>query len=262
MLRHIILYGLYLRANWLSLMQYRLDFAVKNISGLTLNLVLVAGVGIIFSRVGEIGGWSFHQVLFIYALGMVCRAVWHLLWVDTLSIGLLVRRGGLDRLLVRPLNPLFQIMAGYLDDDDWGELLVGLVGLTVAGRELGLVEHGGQVLLLGLFVLSGALIYSAIHLAANTTAFWLVSARSLDLLAWELDNFSRYPLNIFGTGIRFLLTWVVPYGFAGFYPAMAVFGETRWALLGWATPLVGLGAFALAYRFWLYGLASYQGTGT
>jgi len=259
---YLMLYYLYLRANWLSLMQYRLDFVVKNLSVLTLNLVLVAGLGIIFSQVGEIGGWTFHQVLFMFALGMVCRSVWHLLWVDMMSIGWLVRSGGMDRLLVRPLNPLFQIMAGYLDDDDWGELVVGLVGLVVAGRELGLGRQAGQVVLIGIFVLSGALIYAAIHLAANTTAFWLVSSHSMSLLAWELDNFSRYPLNIYGVGIRFLLTWVVPYGFAGFCPAMAFFGQGRLAALGWATPLVGVVVFALSYRLWLHGLASYQGTGS
>lgn len=261
MIRYLALYALYLRANWLSRMQYRLDFAVKNLSGLSLNLVMVAGVGIVFTRVKAIGGWTFHQVLFIFALGMLCRSIWHLLWVDVLSIGWLIRTGELDRLLVRPLNPLFQIMAGYLDDDDWGELVVGLVFLAVAARGLGLTWPAGSVLLLAVFVLSGAVIYAAIHLAANTAAFWLVSARALDQLTWELDNFSRYPLNVYGTGIRFLLTWVVPYGFAGFYPAAVFMGEGHWAAFGWATPAAAAVAFALAYRFWLHGLSRYQGTG-
>lgn len=260
MLRYLYLWGCYMRLGWLSLMAYRWNFLLMNLGNLLNNIGAVALFWVIFGQVRAIGTWTFDQMLFLYALGLLARATWHLLSINVMSIGLMIQSGELDRLLVTPLNPLFQIIASYLDNDDWGELILGIALLTTAVRRLDLLHSPWDLLGLLVTILSGGLIYLAIHLAFNSVAFWTVRVRALQAMAWDLDQFSRYPLDIYDRRIQALLTFVVPYGFATFYPAQAFFG-TPLAMWGWLTPVAALLAFGAAYAVWLSGLRGYSGTG-
>jgi ABC-2 type transport system permease protein len=272
---YLTLYLCYMRANWLALMAYPAQFWGNNLGNLIRNVIGIAAVGIVFGHVRAIGGWAFEQVLFLYALTMVARALWHLFMVNCLSLPVYVQRGLLDRLLVRPANVLFQLYAEYLDNDDWGELVLGLVVLGMAAGRLGLWGGGGawNFLWLAVTIASATAIYGALHLAAAATAFWLVRAGAVSQIIWQIDEFSRYPLSIYGRPLRFLLTWIVPFGFVGFYPAHLFFGPAAAGMgaaptggpLFWMarlTPVVAAVLFATAYRIWRTGLDRYQGTGS
>lgn len=57
------------------------------------------------------------------------------------------------------------------------------------------------------------------------------------------------------------MTWIIPYGFTSFYPASYLVGrKTGW--IASASPLVAAGLLFAAYRFWLFGLKHYAGTGS
>ncbi len=274
---YVGLYLCYLRVNWLALMAYPTEFWGNNLGNVAGNLLGIAAVGIVFGHVRAIGGWSFDQVLFLYALAMVARSLWHLFMVNCLNLPYYVQRGTLDRLMVRPVNILFQVYADYLDNDDWGEAVIGLVvlgtlsvrlGLVGVGPEVGLARSLTNVLWLAVIALSGTAIFAAIHLAANTTSFWLVQAGAVSQLVWQVDGFSRYPLNVYSRPLRFVLSWLLPFGFINFYPAHLFFGPSgvpEGGGLLWVarlTPLVAAAAFGLAYRFWQAGLDHYQGAGS
>ncbi|MEW6524334.1 MAG: ABC-2 family transporter protein [Bacillota bacterium] len=258
---YLKVYTIYVRAGWLALMAYPVDFTVRNLGNLAWNLAAVGAIWLIFTFTGSIRGFDRAQVLFIYAMSMLARSIWHLLWVDMMSVGGYVQRGELDRLLVRPLDPLFQVVAGYLDHDDWGELALGLMVLALAGRSLGLGKQPLLVAWTALAVLCGSLVYAAVHLAAASTAFWMVRNSAVTSLAWDIDSFSRYPLDIYPAVIRLALTWVVPFGFAAYYPSQLVLATGTHRYLAALTPVVAVAAFAGAYRFWQSGLSRYQGTG-
>ncbi len=260
-LHYARVYALFVRAGFLALLAYPLEFALRNLANLAYNLAMVGAIWVMFSFVPDIRGYTRHEVLFMYALGMLARATWHLLWVDMMSIGQYVQRGDIDRLLARPLDPLFQVVAGYLDDDDWGELVVGVVLLVTAGRALGVTARPWLWVWTVLAIACGSIIYAAIHLTAAATAFWVVRSQAFSGLAWDIDRFSRYPLDIYPPGLRLVLTWVVPFGFAAYYPAQLLLPGGHHLLLAALTPVVAVLALSGAYRFWRLGLAKYQGTG-
>lgn len=260
--RYAGLWCAYIRINWLALMAYNVDFIISNTANLVHNVAQILAVGIIFQHIGSIAGWSFDQVLYLYALAALGRSLWHLFFVSVLTIGQNVRTGEFERLLVRPANVLFQLVANYLDNDDWGEAVIGIVLLGHSVGRLGLIDSPLDILVIALQVMSAVAIYLALHLAANTLSFWLVRGRAAESIVWQLDNFSRYPLTVYSKPLKALLTWVVPFGFVNFYPAQVFFGSGAMTWIGWLSPLVGLLAFALAYRFWEFGLSWYQGTGS
>src|SRR5262249_38728874 len=92
----------------------------------------------------------------------------------------------------------------------------------------------------------------------DTWAFRLVTYDAIDTL-------SSYPMSIFGATAQRLLTYALPVAFIAFLPASLVLGRTGGvaapAALGYATPLVGVVLFALAYQFWKRQLRRYEGVG-
>ncbi len=259
---HIRLWLCYVRGNWLALLAYRADFVVSNVANLIFNILLVLSVRIIFGHVDSIGMWTFEQVLFFYSLAMLGRSIWHIFCVNMMTLTVLIRNGWLDRLLVRPANPLFQLVADYLDNDDWGELFFGVFLLAYSSSRLGVVGGIFDVLLLALMVLSAAAVYFALHLAANSSAFWLINNSAVTQMVWDLDGFSRYPLDIYSKSLSFVMTWIIPLGFVSFYPAQALIGTGSLRYLGLATPLVAGVACVVAYRIWNIGLIRYHSTGS
>ena len=52
--------------------------------------------------------------------------------------------------------------------------------------------------------------------------------------AWNLLAFGRYPLSIYTSAIQFFLSWIIPFGFATFYPSVRLLNHAefhRYALL-------------------------------
>lgn len=259
--RYIGLYKAYFRANLLSLMSYRLDFIIRNTCNLILILASLGVVGLVYENVESIKGWRFEQVLVIYALTSMSRSLFHLFCINVVSIGTYVRQGDLDRILLRPVNPLFQLVADYLDNDDWGELVLGIGLLAYSFRQAGLPLDFRTVLWVLVIAVCGSAIYFAIHLAFSTSGFWIVQNKPIEQMAWELDRFTTYPVTVYAPALRFVLTWLIPLGFVAFYPAECLFVD--WPSgLGFLTPAVAAVSLAAAYRLWLYGLSKYQGTGS
>lgn len=258
--RHVRLYPWYFRANWLSLMAYPVPFAMQNLFGIVYSLGSAAAVWVLFSKIKAIGQWTLPQVMLIYGLSIFSRSLFHLYWVKIITLPGMVRLGEIDRLLVRPLNPLYQVIAGYLDNDDYGELAVSIYPMWTSLGMLG-ARTWPNLLWLLIAGLSGSVIFASVHIVANATAFFTIETRGVGSLAWAMDEFTRYPADMYGKGVRTLITWLVPVAFASFYPARLVFSEGRMAAMARLTPLVAAATFAAANLFWGWALAHYEGVG-
>jgi ABC-2 type transport system permease protein len=68
----------------------------------------------------------------------------------------------------------------------------------------------------------------------------------------------RWPVSIYPTLLRVLLTFLVPVAFAVTVPAEAVVGRLTWPTLAAALGLA-LVIFTAARRFWRHGVRSYSG---
>jgi ABC-2 type transport system permease protein len=80
-------------------------------------------------------------------------------------------------------------------------------------------------------------------------------------MVFTMNEFAKYPLSIYHSSIRILLTWIIPYGFVSFYPASYLLGRDVGPLV-WLSPFVALVFIFIAYRVWLFGLRHYSSTGS
>jgi ABC-2 type transport system permease protein len=248
-------------------LQYRADFVVLVLVGAAWQLAALAFVGIVVTQFHGIRGWGVDEVLFIAGLRLLAHAFYVMVFYNLTLAGSLIRQGDLDRLFIRPLNLLLQVMLVRFPLNGAGDLAIGASIFTVAALRLHLHLSPigiGFVLL----VLVGAMLLEAgLQLVVTSLSIWLVVTEELG--AWldqSMNSFANYPLPVFPGPVRAILTFVLPLGFLAFFPATAILGKAGQApfspVLAFLAPVVGLAVFLLAYQLWRVAVRHYAGTGT
>ncbi|MGP1907896.1 ABC transporter permease [Metabacillus sp. JX24] len=261
--RYTKLYYIFAKNHIKVMMEYRVDFFIGVISVMLQQFASIFFVKVVFDHIEQINGWTFYEILFIYGIAATGRSLHHIFFDNLWTLGWqYVRPGQMDRLLIRPINPLFHVCADRLQQDGLGQLVIGILILAAAFPQLNLAFGFADWLMLVVMIVSSGLIYIAINLFFATFSFWMIDSLPIVYAVFNLSEFAKYPMTIYNKTIRVFLTWVIPYGFTAFYPAAWFLDREGYAFVGILSPLVGLVSIALAYVFWLYGLRAYASTGT
>ncbi len=248
-------------------MEYRVSFLLWFGNTVAFHAVSIGIIWALLSRFPSLNGWNFREMIFLYALGLLARGVYTTFFFPILRIPHAVRQGTFDRYLIRPLNPLFQILlqgtATSLND-----MIVGLVVFSQAIRVVEISWSLPLIAFLVAVVIGAGLIQAAVSLLVACASFWIVKVSGLTWTVQQIQNeLVRYPISIYGKGVQLILTVALPVAFTTYYPTTTILGKSDGSLLpaqqlGLLTPLVGVVWFGLAYLVWKKGVNRYQGTGS
>lgn len=253
------------KMNLQSFMEYRVDFYVGMIFMAISNIVPIIFFWVLYSFTSQINGWSFYQVLFILGLDYLVIGIWHafLTGISPWSIERMVQNGEFDRVLLQPIGAFkYLSFRRAVDNDGLGDLAAGFVILYYASTMISFAWSIPSILLLASFAIGGTLIFFSAAVVVSVISFISVKSTALWDVVWNFERFIEYPLDIFGTAVIFLMTFIVPFGFINYYPAQAFLGKGIWMQAAYLTPLVGALVFIAAYLFWRWGLRYYSGTGS
>lgn len=266
--QYLAAYREFWRLNTLTLLEYKTNFFIWLAFTIVYHGIAIGTIWIMMSRFPSMNGWHWQDVFFLYALYMVGHTLNNTFFFTIGEVPDHVREGQFDRFLVRPLNPLFQVLSqpGQIWPD---ELVVALIFFSFAQGLVHLQWTFAGTLLLVLAAGGGALIDFAVQLMVATLSFWVIRLDTLRWVIMSLENdFTRYPLSIYNRPVRIMLGYVFPFAFMNYFPATTLLHKTSEAgyivnpLLGWLTPVIGLIWFGAAYLLWRAGLNHYQGTGS
>lgn len=248
-------------------MDYRASFWAFIIA---LVLFYVAQFGVIISIVhkfSNIGNWDQGEVAFLYALLILAQGINSCFFSGLNHFDEMVRMGQFDRYLIRPLDPLMQIITGRFDPAAIAHLFMGLGALLITNLSLDIEWTWGRSLLLVAVVLSGSMIFAAIRIMVASVAFFTVKSQSLvHLFVFSSKEFLMYPLHIYSKGIQVLLTFFVPLAFINYYPAHLFLDKPATLLFHgsfpWLTFAIGLVLMVVARLVWTFGLNRYKSVGS
>lgn len=262
MRRYLSLYALFLVQRLKILMEYRANFIIGASSTIFVQGAGLLAVWVVMRQAPDLVGWSFDEILLIYGLLTLARSINHMFADNLWTLGwAYIRTGNFDRFLARPIDPLFHLLADRFCHDGIGNFLVGAALVVKSSITLGISWTPLNLLYLVIAVLSGGGIFIALNLITATSAFWIIDSIPVTQIIFNTHEFARYPLSIYGQGIRTLMTWIIPYGFASFYPASYLLGRQTGPVV-WLAPFVAAFLIFIGYRVWLVGLDHYGGTGT
>jgi ABC-2 type transport system permease protein len=244
-------------------LEYRMDFFVDTFGVLASIVIQLTVLTTLFSKVSALQGWSFEQVLFIYGFSLIPLGLFNIISVNLYQFAdRYLIQGRYDRVLLRPVNTLAQVLCESFNVSGLNEIVLGTAIVVYAGIKLQLAVGPLDVLAVLVLGPSAALVYLGVFLAITAVSFWFEDKMGIAPPVYNVIRFSRYPLTIFSLPVRVLLTFVLPFAWVAFYPASWFVGEGNLRFVAALTPLVGVVVFSGAVLLWRRGEGNYTSTGS
>ena len=259
MKKYIQLYFYNVKVYMMAQLSFRVDFFIGFFSSLIEQVIYLIFLNVLFNNITEIAGFSYGQMLFIYGLSTVGRSI-HLIFFDNLWMfgSRYIRDGDFERLLVMPVNPLFQLICERIQPQGIGTSIIGLIALSQASQSLELTWSIGKLALLFFICICIGLLYAAIQLGPTALAFWIVESFPLTMGIFAFNQMAQYPLSIYPRLIQFLLVFVFPYAFTAYIPSLYFLDLSLWGL---SLPIVVLLVFSIHYALFRYGMTKFTSVG-
>lgn len=205
-------------------MTFRTNFLLETVSSMGWMLMNLGFYLLVYSYTPSIGdpvhpedGWTKFQFFVFLATTMFINSVVQALFMpNAQEMSELVRTGGLDFALLKPVDSQFLLSVRRINWSSLGNFLVALVLLVYALQH---VDQSGftwiQYLLYPLYVVCGVLILYSIMISLAATSIWLGRNQTLYDFWFYITNFSRYPLEIYGgnwlgVGLQTVFTFIIP----------------------------------------------------
>ncbi len=221
---YVAVFLTFMRNSLVRDLSFRSNFIIECIASLSWMLMNLGFYLLVFGYTSSIGantGWGKYEFFVFLATTMLINSIVQAFFMPNAEeFSELIRRGGLDFALLKPIDTQFLISCQRVDWSALTNFGFGLI-LLVYGlwqlthrTESPLVLHPLAVLIYPVYVLCGiAMLYSlTITLAAIT--IWMGRNQSIYDFWFYITNFSRYPMEIysgkFGDPMRWLFTFVVP----------------------------------------------------
>ena len=205
-------------------MSYRVNFLIECVSSLAWALMNLGFYLLIFSHTDEIGrntGWEQYEFFVFLATTMFVNSLVQAFFMPNCEeFSELIRTGGLDFALLKPIDTQFLISLHKIDWSSFSNFFLGLCLLVVSiwqliTRSENPLRLDPVVLLMyPLYVLCGVAIMYSLMIALSATSIWLGRNQTLYDFWFYITNFSRYPMEIysgtFGSPLRWFFTFIVP----------------------------------------------------
>ena len=253
MKKHLKIFACFFRLNFASALEYRASFFSQAFGMALSNSSFIFFWWIAFEQIGgRIAGYSFEDVLFIWAVASTGFGLSTILFANASRLTQLIVTGELDTFLLQPCNILLNVLCARTNLAAYGDLMYGFIIMFI-------FYSGSGVAWLWFFIgiLLCGLLLTAVTLTAHTLSFFLGDASMIGGMATEFAiNFSIYPEKIYAPVVRAVMYSVIPVGIAVHTP-LRLFGDFSL----WVT-LAAFGGAALycilACLFFYRGLRRYE----
>jgi ABC-2 type transport system permease protein len=244
-------------------MAYRWDFIL---SALTMTMASVFGLAFVylmFAKIPSLAGWSFHEIVLLYGFSLIPISIFNMLSINLyyFSENYIVQ-GKFDRVLLRPVDSLFQILFEQFRLESLGDGVIGIGLIIYCSVRLHLEASVLDWVMLAWSALCGATLYISIFLILTSISFWMEDRVGVMPPVYNMMAFGRYPLDIYNGAVRFLLSWVLPFGFATFYPAANLLRPHHYRMYASILPIITAVFLAIGIAVWRRGVRNYSSTGS
>ena len=244
MTRYLSIFLTFARACLVRDMTFRVNFLLECVGSLGWMSMNLAFYLLVFQFTPEIGqgtGWTREPFFAFVATGLIINSIVQAFFMPSAEeLTEMVRTGGLDAVLVQPLDAQFLLS---LHRVDYSAFANGLVGVGLLAWALAGMDHAPPTaawLAYPLLIACGVAILYALVIVLAAATIHLGRNQSLYDFWFYMTNFSRYPAEIYsgpwGDPLRAVFTFVLPILLVVNVPARVIAqpltGQAWWAVAG------------------------------
>lgn len=243
--------------------QYRASYLMLTFTGFITSGMEFLGIWALFDRFHMIRGWTFAEVGLLYGMVNVAFALSEKCGRGFDLFHNYVKTGDFDRILLRPVPAVLQVLGIEMQILRLGRLMQGLIVLIWAALSLNLQWTAGKVAFTGLCILGGTSLFLGLLVLQATMSFWTIEGLEImNVLTYGGIETAQYPLSIYRPWLRHFFTFVVPLACINYLPAMAILNRGDASLASYLSPALGFIFLAVSLQIWKIGILHYQSTGS
>ncbi len=246
-----------------SQMQYKASFFILTATHFFSIFTEIIGVWVLFDRFKMVKGWTFHELLIIYGIVHVGFAIAEAFARNFEKFSPIVKNGEFDRILLRPLNTIFQVAMYEIQIFRIGRLLQGLIVLIFGYIKLKLSLFSLATLVIFISILGVIALFYGLFILQATFVFWTTETLELaNITTYGGREIGQYPMNIYHQNFRLFFTLIIPIACVAYYPIANLLHQATLPLgIAILLPLTGFIFLYFAQLFWKIGIRHYHSTG-
>jgi ABC-2 type transport system permease protein len=221
---YLAVYLTFLRNSLVRDLSFRSNFVIECIASVSWMLMNLGFYLLVFQYTTSIGsgtGWGKHEFFVFLATTMLINSIVQAFFMPNAEeFSELIRKGGLDFALLKPIDTQFLISCQRVDWSALTNFCFGLI-LLVYGMwnlltrpENPLQLHPLAVVLYPIYILCGVAMLYSLTIALAAITIWMGRNQSIYDFWFYITNFSRYPMEIYngkvGDPMRWFFSFVIP----------------------------------------------------
>jgi ABC-2 type transport system permease protein len=218
--------ALHARIGAMNELQYRANFLLQLLESTVLTVTGVVALTLIFDHTDDVGGWTHPQLLIVLGVYTIVGGVIEFAIQPNMSrIMNEIRMGTFDYVLTKPVDS--QVLATFREFQLWQ--LTGVVtGMIVTGWGIASLDEpvgSADVAGFALVIVAGLVLVYCIWLIVTAGAFFFVKMDEVHDLFTGMYRAGQYPVTVYPTWLRLVLTYLVPIGVAVTVPSESLTGR-------------------------------------
>jgi ABC-2 type transport system permease protein len=244
------------RLDILTALQYKKDLIVSIISGCLWVFSYLVFIEVIFNQFENVINFSKSDMFLIIGISHICYSILANYLHNLQEIASDAVDGGLDKYLLKPLNPIFQIMFNSFYINMIFNVVIGVIIVWYALQTSTI--HLTVLTIITCIFLTVLLtfIFSAIIISLMSASFWIGNIETSYWAFDSLTDLNKYPADLFKNGYKVLFQRIIPFGLYGAFQASVLFGKFDYYLLIPLT-LSAIGWVLVASFIWKAALRRY-----
>lgn len=253
-----VLWG-FLRVGIMNEAQYRVNFFVQLLQSLIALATGLIVLALVFSYTTSLNSWSQPELLIVMGVHLLMGGLIQMfIQPNMLRLMQEIEQGTLDYMLTKPEDSQLLVSVRELQFWQVVDVVVGLIVVIWGVGQLETAVLPTNTFLFLFMLILGFLIFYSFWLLVASSAFWFIQIGEIVSIFRSLYQTGRWPVGIYPSWLRAILTFVVPIGFAVTVPAEAFANRLSLLSIGVATAVTLL--FLIAARaVWLWGVRNYSG---
>lgn len=256
------LYLKYLSIHIRSAMEYKMSFLLTALGQFLTAFGMFLTIYFMFERFHEVKDFTYPQVLLCFSIVMMAFSIAEIFARGFDTFSSMISNGEFDRIMVRPRNEIFQVLASKAEFTRLGRIFQAVLIFIYAIPSSGIDWTPFKILVMILMILGGAVFFSGMFMIYAAISFFTIEALEfMNIFTDGAREYGRYPISIYGEKVLKFLTYVIPVALFQYYPLLYLIDKSDQIFYGFL-PIISMLFVVPCWLIWKFGVKKYKSTGS
>lgn len=258
------MYRKFISMHFKSSFEYRLNMFMVGFSQLIISVGELLSVWLLFRQFESVGEWGFYEAALVFGIITTVFSLAECFARGYDEFPNLIKKGELDRMLVRPVGIHKQIFGSRIEFIKLARSVLGLAVSIIALVNLHIDWNIWKVLVLISSYICGCLVIWGLFLVGAVISIYTVeNLEFVNIITNGSKELGFYPINIYKKWLTRIFTFIIPIACFNYLPVSFIVekGSLSPIIYG-ISPILGMLFVIPCLLFFNYSLKKYQSTGT